>query len=228
MPPTVAFVEHQPTCPPAALADWLGLPVRVHRPYLGESLPEASIAGLVILGGSMSALDDYDWFAPLADLIRERRDGSLPTLGVCLGHQLIGAALGARVVTNPSGPNVGPQSVGLVDADDDPLLHGLADGTSLGVHWNDDIVAAPPDGSRVVARDHRGDIQALRHGPAMWGVQWHPEATQEVLRGWADKDAERLRPRGIRVHQAVAEANALRDRLDDAGQRLARAFAALV
>lgn len=229
--PRIVFVEHQPSCPPALFARWaadLGVAVTTCRPYAGDPLPEPAGAGLVVLGGSMSATDGLPWFGPLADLLRAARDIGTPTLGICLGHQLIAAALGGRVEENPAGMQLGVRETGWTDAARDDVLLGPLAGAPVPVaHWNDDIVTVVPEGSVVLARSE-GTVQALRHGPRLWGVQWHPEADQHVLSGWAALDADRLAVRGLDADLAVARAARLRPALDESARRLVEGFVAVV
>jgi GMP synthase (glutamine-hydrolysing) len=102
-------VQHEPEAP----AGWLGerwsqqgIELDVVRPDLGEALPEAlAHDALIVLGGAMNANEDgrYPWLAPTRELIREAVADGIPTLGVCLGHQLVSVALGGEVIVNPKG-----------------------------------------------------------------------------------------------------------------------------
>ena len=102
--PTVLVVEHDVECPPALFGEWLveaGCDLDVRRPYAGDELPGlTAYDGFVVLGGPMGANDDaqHPWLAPVKELVREARDVGLPTLGICLGHQLVAVALGGSVV----------------------------------------------------------------------------------------------------------------------------------
>ena len=53
-----------------------------------------------------------------------------------------------------------------------------------GAHWNDDIVTRLPEGAVLMARSSTGEVQAARHAPTVWGVQWHPEVDEPLFRGW--------------------------------------------
>ena len=108
--------------------------------------------------------------------------------GVCLGHQLAAVALGGTVDRNPSGRTIGPVPVRLTGAAaSDPLLGGF-DGLPA-IHYNDDVVLEPPAGATVLATLPDGRPQALRFGPAAWGVQFHPETSPEVFGAWLRWDS---------------------------------------
>jgi GMP synthase (glutamine-hydrolysing) len=232
--PLVLVVEHDAECPPALMGTWLaeaGCALDVRRPYAGDDLPVlTSYDALLVLGGPMGAGDDakHAWLGPVKWLVREARTSGLPTLGICLGHQLIASALGGRVERNPRGQQVGLLSVGWTGAaSDDPLMAPLAT-PRRGVQWNDDIVTALPHGAVLLAETAYGEVQAARYGPAMWGVQLHPEVDAEVLRPWADEDRGSHETRGIDTDGLLREIDAARAELDDAWRPLAAGFAVLL
>lgn len=170
-------IQHENDAPAAWLGQWwndLGLELTVVRGHLGEAVPGpgqwSGYDGLVVLGGAMSACDDAvaPWLAPTRDLIADAVAREVPTLGVCLGHQLASVALGGSVGRNPSGRTTGVVPVALTDAGaSDPLLAGV-DG-ALAVHYNDDVVLEVPTGATVLATLPDGRPQALRFGPSAWG-----------------------------------------------------------
>jgi GMP synthase (glutamine-hydrolysing) len=195
---SVLVVQHQDDCPPALLGDWLaeaGCELDVHRPYAGDPLPD-DLSGhdaLVVLGGSMGANDDdaHAWLAPTKQLIREAAERHTPTLGVCLGHQLVAVALGGEAGRNPRGQQLGLLPLGWTDAaGQDDLTRGLV-GTGFGVQWNDDIVLRAPDATVVLARTPQGELQVARFAPTVWGVQLHPEVDDHILAKWAEDDRDR-------------------------------------
>lgn len=122
-------------------------PLLAHR---GDRMPPTTdgFDALVVLVGAMGANDDdrHAWIRPTKELIGEAAREHLPTLGVCLGHQLAAVALGGRVETNPCGPAAGPTPVALTAAGrDDELLSAVADGDRA-IQWNNDVVTEPPVG----------------------------------------------------------------------------------
>ncbi len=232
--PRLLVVEHEAMCPPGWVGDWLvesGAELDVRRPYRGDALPtgRGDHTGLLVLGGSMGADDDADhpWLTDVKDLIREAAATGTPVLGICLGHQLAAVALGGRVERNPRGQQIGTLDVGWTDdARGDALLGSLARPVRA-VQWNNDIVTEAPAGTVVLARTPRGEVQAARFAPTVWGVQWHPEAGEEIVRSWAEHDRDDAVERGVDVDGYVAEVASARDELRATWAELARRFAGL-
>lgn len=230
--PRVLVVEHEAECPPAHLGRWLteaGAVLVVCRPYLGEPLPAlASYDALVVLGGSMGADDDAEvgWLAPTKQLLTDAVAAEVPTLGICLGHQLIASALGGRVEVNPPGQQLGLLPIGWTDvAREDALVGRLSAGHERrGVHWNNDVVTVLPDRATLLAAAAGGEVQAARFGPRAWGVQWHPEVDVPVLVSWAEGDRADHLERGIDQQALLDEIDAARDELETAWRPLAVAF----
>jgi GMP synthase (glutamine-hydrolysing) len=231
--PTVLVVEHEDECPPALVGDWLteaGCTLEICRPYKGDEVPAlAPYDGLLILGGPMGAHDDelYPWLRPVKQRVREARAARLPTLGICLGHQLIAVALGGTVEKNRHGQQVGLLGVGWTDAARTDELMGPLASPRRGVQWNDDLVTALPDGATLLAATERDEIQVVRYGASMWGVQLHPEVDVPVLLPWAQFDRGSHEARGVDQDALLRDIGAARAELDDAWRPLATGFAAL-
>jgi len=213
-------------CPPGWVGEWLldaGATLDVRRPYAGETLPDdlTDHDAFVVLGGSMGANDDADfpWLTRVKHLVRRAAATEVPTLGICLGHQLGAVALGGRVERNPRGQQVGVLDVGwTAESAADPLLGPFAAATSPGrptraVQWNNDLVVETPPGTAVLAHTPHDEVQAARFAPTVWGVQWHPEAGEEIVRVWAEKDRDDAAERGVDLAGYVAAVGAARDEL---------------
>jgi GMP synthase (glutamine-hydrolysing) len=230
----VLVVEHQTSCPPGWVGEWLedaGCLLDVRRPHLGQELPDhlGAHSALVVLGGSMdAALDDrYPWMARVMALVREAAGAGVPTLGICLGHQLAAVALGGEVARNGRGQQIGVLEVGwTAEAEGDPLVGGLT-GPVRAVQWNNDVVTRLPEGAHVLARTPEGEVQAVRFSRTVWGVQWHPEAGAEIVTAWAENDRDAVRERGLDVDGYVDAVRAAHDELRRSWRPLAEALAAL-
>ena len=177
----------------------------------------------------MGANDDavLEWIGPVKELIRDAVAEGVPTLGICLGHQLMGAALGGRVTPNPRGQQVGLLEVGWTDeARHDRLFGGLAT-PRRGVQWNYDLVVEPPADAVILARTDDGEIQVARYAAHAWGVQLHPEVDETVVATWVtDSERTELADRGFDADELVEEIRGgprrARPRLGAAGGRVRR------
>jgi anthranilate synthase/aminodeoxychorismate synthase-like glutamine amidotransferase len=101
--------------------------------------------------------------------------GHVPLLGVCLGHQVLAAACGGRIVRAPR-PTHGRTSEVRHDGID--LFAGIPSPMTAG-RYHSLVVeeATVPEGLAVIARDPEGTIMAIADEPRRaWGVQFHPES----------------------------------------------------
>lgn len=204
MPVTLAIVTHESNCVSGLLGEaWeaAGIELRIFAPYLDvHDLPvdPADYDGLVVLGGHMGANSetDHPWLAPTKALLAEAVRRDVPTLGVCLGHQLLACALGGTVDVNELGTRIGLTSVALTDAGrEDPVLTSSV--TRRATHWNEDVVTRLPDSAVRLATAPDGTVQAARYARLAWGVQFHPEVTAAIFRSWAEEDPSRENLAGI-------------------------------
>ena len=152
----------------------------------GEPLPDwRGFDAVLAMGGPMGAGDDRDhpWLAAERELIAAAVAAGRPVLGVCLGAQLIAAALGAGVVSCER-PEVGLLEVELTEEGrSDPLFAGL-DQPLVSLQWHGDTFELP-EGATLLARSADVANQAFRVGERAYGVQFHLEVTGEMAREWA-------------------------------------------
>ncbi len=170
---------------------WLtaeGVAIQTVRPYDGDELPRklADTDAVLVLGGSMSSLDDreYPWLEDIRELLRSAHAAGQPALGICLGAQLMAQAHGGLVEVGARGTEAGLISVHWRDdVKDDILLGDLSDPFLVGALHGDAIVMLPPTAVWLAKSDQYAH-QAFRLGTSSWGLQFHPEVSVETMRMW--------------------------------------------
>ena len=157
--------------------------VSVLRYCLGEPLPASLDAfdGLVVMGGPMSAHDPQ--LASERRLIDRFLATGKPYLGICLGAQLMNLAYGGRVAPCEDGQvQMGWHRI--------VPLSSKFERLDWVYQWHSDWIE-PPSTLEVPARDARGRVQAVVN-QSHHGVQFHPEADEDVRRRWLARAAHKL------------------------------------
>ena len=128
---------------------------------------------VVVMGGPMGAYEKqaHPWIGDEIAALARRIDAGRPTLGICLGAQLIAAALGSAVYPGPV-KEIGFAPLSLSPAGASSPVRHLAEIPVL--HWHGDTFDLP-DGAELLASSARYANQAFRIGPNLLGVQCHPE-----------------------------------------------------
>jgi len=160
---------------------------------------------LILMGGPMGVYEraDHPWIDCEIVRLAERIACGLPTLGVCLGGQMIAAAMGAEVVCGPTleigfGP-VTPSAAGA----DSPLRHVA--GVPV-LHWHGDTFGLP-EGVELLASTAAYPHQAFRLGRNLLALQFHAEMGEDPrFEAWLDGADEAARD-GLRAeHDALGAA----------------------
>ncbi|TCT09986.1 GMP synthase-like glutamine amidotransferase [Tepidamorphus gemmatus] len=198
--------------------------------HAGEPLPEHpdGFAGMVMLGGAQSALDDDD-YPHLPGLVRLTRvfgDAGKAVLGICLGAQIIARAYGGEnILSRPVEFGYRPVSP-LPEAAADPVLSALAEPTPT-FHWHQDTVTLPPGAVRL-AESEMTPIQAFRIGRKVYAVQFHFEASGRIVSDWSVSFAGHIAAHTPDWPQRVAaEVAAHASAADALGRELARRWVRL-
>ncbi|WP_431883433.1 type 1 glutamine amidotransferase [Micromonospora gifhornensis] len=234
---TALVIENDPTDDARRLGEWLteaGLELSVVRPHAGDELPAdlAGYAALVVLGGDQQAYPTTDgtpsaaWFPDVEALLRKAVRHRLPTLGICLGAQLLATAHAGTVERSPAGPEVGPAVVGRRDAaENDPLFRYVPLIPDV-LQWHADEITELPVGATLLAASTRYPHQAFRLGDRAWGLQFHIECDTAMVADWAT-DSALLAELGYDRDLVVAACDAVMVDVEEVWQPFAARFAAL-
>jgi GMP synthase (glutamine-hydrolysing) len=217
----------RPSRPPAAIAirhvafEDLGLLAPIladagfavaYRDAPIADLGEPAIAAadlLIVLGGPIGVYEAaaYPFLTrEIALLERRMRDGR-PTLGICLGAQLMAKALGARVYAGPV-KEIGWSPVTLTDAGRASCLAPLGAANAPVLHWHGDTFDLPAGAVRL-ASTAASENQAFAHGAHALALQFHAEAEPDGLEYWYVGHAVELAAAGIPVPGLRATTRAL-------------------
>jgi len=147
-------------------------------------------AGIIILGGPMAVYDNLPFLLQEQSLIKSAISKNLPTLGICLGSQLIAQAAGGRVYKGKK-KEIGWREVSLTPAGRKDIFRGISSGKQPKVfQWHGDTYDLP-SGAQVLAKT---DLypQAFSVGSAI-GIQFHLEVTKEMIALWMKEYREEIR-----------------------------------
>ncbi len=177
----------------------------------GHSLPDPlrtdHYAGVVITGSPAMVSSRLDWSERTAAWLAAIHERGRPLLGVCYGHQLMAHALGGRVGPNPHGRRMGTHAIYRSPGKDDLFTAG---DDRLAVHsTHAEAVLEPPPGARVLATADGDPYHALHFGQLSWGVQFHPEFDDEIMRAYIDERRDILKTEGFdadQLYRCVTEA----------------------
>jgi GMP synthase (glutamine-hydrolysing) len=202
MRPSVLVLTHAPNELAGTIGEVLvqrGVPMRTIRAYAGETVPSdlEGVLGLVVMGGPQGVYeaDRYPFLRDEMRLIERAVALSKPVLGVCLGSQLLAAALGSEVRPGPS-KEIGWAKVRLTEAAlRDPLFKGI-ESSFTAFHWHGDVFTLPPSGVSL-ARSEKTEHQAFRYGAAAYGVLFHIEMTAALVAGMLSAFGDEARAAGV-------------------------------
>jgi len=224
------------TDPPTRLGEWLrgtGLELDERRLSAADPLPAdlTGFDGLLVLGGPQSSLDTDEVSPELVGvrhLLAQAVAADLPTLAVCLGAQLLAQVGGGSTRVGVDGPEVGATLVAKRDAADaDPLFGPLPLSPDV-LQWHHDEIDRLPAGATLLASNPRYQNQAFRVGEHVYGLQFHIETDEALVRQWAEGDPVGVAGSGLDLETVCARAAAVHPDLAEVWAPFAARFADLV
>jgi len=189
----VVILQHEAAGHAGTLLETLvnaGLTVDVRQLHTGAEVPPVDelgrMGGLVVLGGSMNTdqAGEFPFIDPERRLLAAAVELGVPVLGICLGGQQLAAAIGGRVYARGA-PEVGWLPVEVVHGDG--LLRGLCS-PFYALEWHAQSFTVPAEAEVLARRAGDPGVQAFRVGRRAWGLQFHVEIDESILRFWLQRD----------------------------------------
>jgi len=200
---TILAIQNDETDPPHLVGRWLmeiGFEVKILRAYDGESVPNTvpeNIAGVIPLGGHMGALDDHiaPWLPNERALLADAIARNIPVFAICLGTQLLAAAIGGKV-TRAKIVEIGAKEIFPSEAAASDSIFNFS-GSLPVTQWHEDEVSVLPPGAVTLASSPACANQIYRVGQNSYGVQFHPEADLGIVAKWEEHADNAFQTSGI-------------------------------
>jgi GMP synthase-like glutamine amidotransferase len=192
----VAIFTHTECEPPGYLVNLLraiDYPFRLVCLHQGTNadFELENFSKLIFMGGPGNVAEPEPWMLQEMDIIRQARKAGIAALGICLGAQLMSAALGGKIWQADS-LEVGWHTVQLLDtAKSSAWFHGLDEQITV-FQWHAHNFSAP-QGTLEIATSECTPCQAFVDGKNL-AIQFHLEMTVEIIQTLIEKYASDLEP----------------------------------
>ncbi|MGH9374702.1 MAG: type 1 glutamine amidotransferase [Terriglobia bacterium] len=229
----VVAIQHAECETPGLIEEALkakGYSIESVRSFLGHPVPKemGEAKGLIVMGGPMGVYESAGnpFLRDEMRLIERALHEGKPVLGVCLGSQLLAAALGSRVRKGAQ-KEIGWHAVTLAEhAREDPLLKG-ADPSFVAYHWHGDVFDVPA-GAASLASSARTECQAFRYNRNAYGFLFHMEVTPEILKGMLHAFRKEIEEEHLSADEIARGAAENLDRLKIIGRSVFSRWAGLL
>lgn len=161
---------------------------------IDESFPALDqLSGIIVTGSHLMVSDGGAPVELWSQFLRDALAVRLPVLGICYGHQLLGHALGGVVTNHPAGLELGQTQIEMASAaQDDPVFSVLPQQFQAYTTHMQSVIKLP-EGAFVFGSSQFEAHHAVRFAPAAWGVQFHPEFDQKIMRSYIRHQRARLK-----------------------------------
>jgi GMP synthase (glutamine-hydrolysing) len=210
---SILVIKHVEQEGPGMLGTFLedaGWPMETLELGRGEALPESlgHVAAVIMLGGPMNVYEEeaYPFLQDEDRLIKQVLKEEIPFVGICLGAQLLAKACGARVM-KAAQKEIGWYRVNLTtEGLRDRLFRGVVSPLTV-FQWHGDTFDVP-EGGKLLCRSDIVPNQAFKVGSCAYGLQFHVEASQEMVEAWMREetsvDSQGIIKQGLALRQTVA------------------------
>ena len=148
---------------------------------------------VLIMGGAMGVYEqeEHPYLMHEITFIKKRLAQDLPMLGICLGSQLIAAALGEKVYKGDKGKEIGWTEIQVNEAGKNHAIRHVDGSATLTFHWHGDTYQVP-DNATLLASTPAYKSQAYALGKTL-AFQFHPEVTGSQLEEWFEEEIDELK-----------------------------------
>jgi len=189
----IRHVDHERLGHIPGILDELKLPYRSISLSLNDPLPDLDeVSGVITMGGPMSAYEkpQHSWIEEEEVFLRKTHERGIPILGICLGGQILAQAFGAKIHKAPKA-EIGWSPLTKTGQHDNSLLKGLDLPDFFQLHYD---VFDLPKGAVNLLRSELTKHQMFRLGKSTYGIQFHPEANETMLRSVVEQYCKDMPP----------------------------------
>ena len=230
----VLIVQHEPSVPAGLIARGVAdaqAEVTVFEAWRENEWPSVDeIGALVVMGGTMNVdqVAEYPFLSQSRDLMASAIDNDVPTLGVCLGSQMMARVLGAEV-RRADPRNAVFSTLALTEAGERDPVTASFDGVEV-LQFHEDTFDVPDGAVPLATSAHSSLAQAFRYGTNAYAIQFHFEVDRPILEGWLSNIGRRemLDDWGSDPADLLHHADRVLPRQSQAGERLVQEFLRLV
>ena len=169
----------------------------VHNAMNGENFPNIrDFSGVILTGSHDMVTDNHAWIESTANWLKKSVVGIIPVFGICFGHQLLAQALGGAVDYNADGMEIGTFQLQQVES---VSSNELFEGINFPLHVimsHSQSIEKLPQGAINLAKTERCEIAAFYVPPFTWGVQFHPEFDESIVKFYIERASKQLKREG--------------------------------
>ena len=174
-------------------------------PFMGQPLPKQDDFAGIIITGSHSMVTEYEtWGEHIAKWLPKAVETGVPILGICYGHQLLAHAMDGKAGFHPNGLEIGTVEVSKSrSANNDLLFSDLPTSFEVQVNHTQSVLRLPPK-AKILASNAFEPHQAFVLQKHAWGVQFHPEFNQDIMKCYIMEQKDLLLAEGYDIDQLMS------------------------